>query len=1028
MPSHTPVNLPAGGLPGVLPHVRPGALATLPDWWAVLNAGSNAQAPEGATNFSDKRFPISRAIAPTDLLPVVYGAARVGGSEIFYGTTPGGFGDQIDGTGVLAWCEGPIQSIDAFLVNGQPLTTHSTDSGSITVTNYLGATGDYHHDGDTDVFGRQGYNPISGLWATPAKNVTGFANVAYTYFRALDPHSGGWWAWLPNFSAGTFEWAADVHGLLLYDPRSGLTVYSNNPALIFRDMLRRFGHLTDAQIDDVSIAVAATACDTIGFTCNVAFAVKTPLDQALAVVLQTCNGKKITTASGKTGLYLNVPNAGAPVATFSEEDGDVWALTYEWISARDRYTRVAVSFADSAADYKQNQTPDFDDPGIALGTVPIKAQVVAAPGINTMAAAVILRDFTFNIQAITFRTSGSMNAKGIPLQEGQKIRLATFKLTTPLDVILNQIAGDEKGFFSFVAQPYDASVFGSTPLSGGGPIIVINPNPALAGNDVTITSSSATRPVVVDSPSNVTLYNLFQLVTYTLPPDGPPLRELRVRGFRGTGAGTKTWEDMIASEIVVPLTGNEPVPDATHFTLSHPGVPKIIRTLTYDPFGRLKNTAEVIGPTRLMIRTVTTAYVLSAGVTVDVAGSTTSVDASLPAADIGRGTIIERPTGTINGVNRLFTLSKTPSSSRILLISDNMPLVGGLDYSRDAAAVRFAAAANKPSSNLLAVYTYGDISDGGGTPELSLPIGTAATWSGGTLAAKAWTTVAFSPTLRLWAAINSSGTSDAVYTSPDGITWTARTIPTTPVSGGWTSLCWGNGKFVAINYQNYNAVLTSTDGVTWTQGTYAATIAYVDTVIYAASIGLYVASSGLSSFPTATRSMTSSDASTWTLQTSQPWTGMCWAPELALFVAVGTNAVYTSSNSGVTWTAGTISARAWKHVTWSPELGLFVACSTTIGSGAFATSPDGFAWTDRTCGLGSWTSVEWSPIRRLFVADSSTADAHAVATSPDGVTWTVQATPSPMNAGGWGSIAVGDSPDIIVALSFNAPYAMRSLA
>jgi hypothetical protein len=1014
-----------------------GAFATIPVWWAVLAAGSNAQAPEGSTNFSDKRFPISRAIAPTDLLPVAFGAVRVGGSELFFGTTPGGYGDLIDGSGVIAICEGEIEAVDNFLVNGQALTSLSTDTGSKTVTNYTGAASDSKQDGVGEVF--------------HGKDVTGFTNVAYTHFRLLDPHSNGWWAWLPNFSAGTYEWAADVRALKLYDPRADSTnggsgsqryatpstwVYSRNPILIARYLLKRYGSLLDVQIDDVSVAAAATACDTMSLTCDIVFAAKTGLDVALGQVLQTCNGKKITTADGKTGFYLNVANAGAPVASFSEEDGDVWGLKYEWISARDRYTRVAVSFANKDADYKKDQTPDFDDPGIALGTIPIKAQVVDAPGINTLAAAIILRDYLYNIQAITFRASGTMNAKGIPLQEGEEIHLTTLK-GVDVDFILNQIAGDEKGFFSFVAQPYDADVFGSTPISGSPPIVVSPPNPATAGNDITVTASSATRPVVVASPSTQQVYNLFQLVTYTLPPDGPSLRELRVRGFRGTGAGSKTWEDMVGLELVVPLVGNEPQPDGTHFTLSHPGVIKTIRTLTYDPFGRLKNTAEVVGPTRIIVKTVTTAFVLSAGVTVDVAGSSTSVDESLAVADIGRGTIVERPSGTINGVNRDFTLSKTPSSSRILLIADSvggapMPLIGGYDYSRSGAAVRFAAAANKPSNNLLAVYPYGDIADGGGTPELSLPIGTAATWVNHTIAYGTWRRVAWSPTLGLFAALDQAGTSAAIATSPDGVTWTPRTTPTTPHTG-WGTVVWGNGMFLVLQVAGSSqdgVIMSSPDGITWTQ--HAATVAPIgyDHALWAPGLNLFVGVVSVN-YGDSMDAITSPDGLTWTKHVSFSaggWNAVAWSPDLALLVAVGSS-LAASSSDGTTWTSRTISARSWRSVAWSPELGLFVASSDVMGSGAFATSPDGVTWTDRTCSaLGNWYSVVWSPVRRLFVAVSNSTDSHCVATSPDGIIWTVQATPSPMNGGGWTQLAVADSPDMIVAIGAATPWEMLSLA
>ena len=49
-------------------------------------------------------------------------------------------------------------------------------------------------------------------------------------------------------------------------------------------------------------------------------------------------------------------------------------------------------------------------------------------------------------------------------------------------------------------------------------------------------------------------------------------------------------------------------------------------------------------------------------------------------------------------------------------------------------------------------------------------------------------------------------------TSPDGITWTARTLP---VSTTWTPVTYGNGIFVIVA-KNTNIAATSPDGITWT--------------------------------------------------------------------------------------------------------------------------------------------------------------------------------------------------------------------
>lgn len=438
MPTHAPVNGVVHG--AVLQHVRgdSSALAMTPDWWGKLGNGGDTGT---ILNYADIRFPISNAIAPDQRLPRGYGAVRVGGTAIARYSPFSN--DLISGAFLIAWLEGPIAGIDAFLCNGSPITAYSYPQMSRGFAHYYGAAGEP---------GAGGFSAMPGVAFTDIQ------------LRRDSMVGGQWWILLPQGSDSlTFEWAADVRGLKLYDPRTGLAAYSNNPVLIVRDLLQLFS----IPVNDTIFSAAATASETAGFSCNIVFAKVTPLAEALAIVLQTCNGT-LTDGPGGKGISLDLPIPGDPVAILSEENGDIWDLKYEWLSARDRVTRMAVSFPNSAANWKQDQTPDFDDPGIALGTVPIKPLVVNAPGITTLDAAVILRDYLFNRQAVRFRVSGTMNSRGLLLREGDKIHLDTFKCS--VDVILEQIPTDAQGFFSFVGKPYDADVWSTTPLTQGPPL------------------------------------------------------------------------------------------------------------------------------------------------------------------------------------------------------------------------------------------------------------------------------------------------------------------------------------------------------------------------------------------------------------------------------------------------------------------------------------------------------------------------------------------------------------------------------
>jgi hypothetical protein len=53
-------------------------------------------------------------------------------------------------------------------------------------------------------------------------------------------------------------------------------------------------------------------------------------------------------------------------------------------------------------------------------------------------------------------------------------------------------------------------------------------------------------------------------------------------------------------------------------------------------------------------------------------------------------------------------------------------------------------------------------------------------------------------------------------TSPDGVTWTSRTIPG---SGTWRSVTYGEGLFVAVG-SGTHPIKTSPDGISWTSRTF----------------------------------------------------------------------------------------------------------------------------------------------------------------------------------------------------------------
>jgi hypothetical protein len=261
--------------------------------------------------------------------------------------------------------------------------------------------------------------------------------------------------------------------------------------------------------------------------------------------------------------------------------------------------------------------------------------------------------------------------------------------------------------------------------------------------------------------------------------------------------------------------------------------------------------------------------------------------------------------------------------------------------------------------------------------------------------------IAWSPELNLFAATNYNGgnfTTNAIQTSPDGITWTTRTTPNIRVL---SYIIWAPERslFVATSYQaGTSNVITSPDGINWTQRTTPSTafVGWHD-LAWSPQLSLFVSVNGNTTTNTSWV-ITSPDGTTWTQRTTPSgslWSGVCWSPQLYLFVAVNRNTTTTSavatSPDGITWTIRTTpSISSISRIRWSPELNLLVA----VGTNSCITSPDGINWTSRSVPTGNWEGLVWCSELSIFTATKTDLSTNCIMTSSDGITWTSRTTPS----------------------------------
>ena len=225
-----------------------------------------------------------------------------------------------------------------------------------------------------------------------------------------------------------------------------------------------------------------------------------------------------------------------------------------------------------------------------------------------------------------------------------------------------------------------------------------------------------------------------------------------------------------------------------------------------------------------------------------------------------------------------------------------------------------------------------------------------------------------------------------------------------PSNGDWGSVCYGDGKFVAVTY-NDNKAAYSTDGITWTQTTMPASakwlsLCYGDgkfvTVTYGSDIAAY-----------------STDGVNWT-QTTMPasvnWSPVCYGDGKFVAVAQSSN-IAAYSTDGINWTQTTMPASvAWSSVCYGN--GKFVTAAAQNNSNIAAYSTDGINWTQTTMPVyGSWFVCYGNG---KFVA--VTYESNIAAYSTDGINWTQTTMPDRAN---WQSVCHGAGKFVAVAYESN---------
>ncbi|MDH3401932.1 MAG: hypothetical protein OEM03_13320 [Chromatiales bacterium] len=221
-----------------------------------------------------------------------------------------------------------------------------------------------------------------------------------------------------------------------------------------------------------------------------------------------------------------------------------------------------------------------------------------------------------------------------------------------------------------------------------------------------------------------------------------------------------------------------------------------------------------------------------------------------------------------------------------------------------------------------------------------------------------------------------------IVSSPDGITWTARTSGTTQRLNG---VSWDGSRFLAVG--DGGTILSSANGTSWSSLHTGPEGAWLHDVSYSGT--RYVAAG--SQYPANTAYMlTSVDGVTWTENATLPQngrsiSGLAWSGQLFVASAMAESfpneAAVMVSQDGLTWVEVIVSTESPTTLCVLWDGNRFIAGG--IGGRLFF-SPDGMNWSQAN-----------SPSTSNFLGLASSGStlvaagviSNAVATSDDGATW-----------------------------------------
>lgn len=427
---------------------------------------------------------------------IVYGEARVGGVRL-YDSSTGTDNSRLHR--ILAFAGHEIDSYQAIYLNDEQVTidgsgnvtSPSRYSGLVRIKTYLGTS---TQTADPDLISETS-GLTDGMWTSNHR----LRGIAYIYVRFIYSQD--------VFPNGVPSLSARIRGRKVYNPHTGTTAWSNNPALCIRDYLTSDHGLDQpaSRIDDNLVNLAAVICDqTVDsesrYTCNGSFT--TAVDPATILTnMLTSMGGILWYGQGK--WRMRAAAYTSPTLTLDENDLRSPVNVATRHSRRDSFNSVRGTFAGEETDWQVTDYPAVDDGGAYIVTDNNVENVLdlPLPFTSTSKTAQRIARIALRRNREQLTVSASFGLRAFSVQVGDVVALTNSRFgwsAKPFEVVswTFGITGDTDVHVQLILREISSNVFGySSPQSFElNNTTLPNPFNTLAPTGLTVSDGGFTAP------------------------------------------------------------------------------------------------------------------------------------------------------------------------------------------------------------------------------------------------------------------------------------------------------------------------------------------------------------------------------------------------------------------------------------------------------------------------------------------------------------------------------------------------------